>query len=105
MALLDTHKAVEELVASGLKKKQAEVITGVFSRLDDQLATKSDIQSVKSEITNLKSDVSKLQTDVVGLKTDVAGLKEEVSGIKTDISWGRNLLFVILALVIGLWFK
>lgn len=35
MALLDTHAVIEELIASGVNKKQAEVITKAISQSND----------------------------------------------------------------------
>ena len=56
MAVLDTHELVEELVASGIKKKQAEVITKAVKQSSNHLVTVSDLELalVKQKVELLK---------------------------------------------------
>ena len=74
MALLDTHAVIEELIASGVKKKQAEIITRAISQGNDNLVTKSDLESAIVEL-------------------------------RSDIKWIKGLIFLIIGLIVGLWFK
>jgi len=74
MALLDTHAVIEELIASGVKKKQAEIITRAISQGNDSLVTKSDLESAIVEL-------------------------------RSDIKWIKGLIFLIIGLIVGLWFK
>ena len=74
MAVIDTHELVEELVASGIKKKQAEAITNAVKQSSNNLVTKIDL--------------------------DLA-----LSDLRSDMKWIKGLIFLILGLIIGLWFK
>lgn len=75
MALLDTHAVIEELIASGVKKKQAEVITKAISQSNDSLVTKTDL------------DLALVQLKIELLK------------------WITPMFLTNLLLIIGLWFK
>ena len=61
--ILDTHKFVENLVAAGFKKKQAEVFVQEINENQKELATKEDIALLRSEVkeisANLKYDIVK----------------------------------------------
>ena len=75
MALLDTHAVIEELIASGVNKKQAEVITKAISQSNDSLVTKTDL------------DLALVQLKIELLK------------------WITPMFLTNLLLIIGLWFK
>jgi len=75
MALLDTHAVIEELIASGVKKKQAEIITKAISQGNDNLVTKTDL------------DLALVQLKIELLK------------------WITPMFLTNLLLIIGLWFK
>ena len=61
--ILDTHRFVEELVASGFKKKQAEVIVTRLNECGDNIATKTDIDRLQNkmekQIAETKYDILK----------------------------------------------
>lgn len=80
--ILDTHRFVEELVAAGFNKKQAEVIVTRLNDCSDNLATKVDIE-------NLRKDT---KADLIEAKYDI-------------IKFIVPFLFAILLSVAGLWFK
>ena len=48
--LIDTHKAIEKLIAVGNKKANAEAIVEIINSQEDSLATKGDILSIKKEM-------------------------------------------------------
>ena len=50
MPSLDTHALIEELIASGVKKKQAEIIIKVISQEADRLVPKTDLELALSDI-------------------------------------------------------
>ena len=56
--IIDTHRFVENLVAAGFKKKQAEVFVKEMNENQKELATKEDLQievkSIRSETATLK---------------------------------------------------
>lgn len=68
MARIDTHTIIEELIASGTPKKEAEVFVKNFvikeelSSIEEersQLATKMDIVKLESSIKDIKVDILK----------------------------------------------
>ena len=69
----DTHRFVQNLVASGFTERQAEALaTEQINLLNSNLATKSDIAEVLAEIKSVKSDVEILrlstQSDIEALR-------------------------------------
>lgn len=71
MALIDTHAVVEELIASGVKKKQAEIITKAISQGNDNLVTKTDLELALSDI---RADMKCLKALVLLILALVASL-------------------------------
>ena len=86
MALIDTHLTVKEFIAVGMSEEHAEAITRVVARIDNQVASKSDIKELKDDISCMKSDVS--------------DLRSKVAKIETSIFWVQGLLFIILGLLL-----
>jgi hypothetical protein len=82
MAVIDTHELVEELIAAGFKKKQAESIIKVASKGNNDLATKADIHELK-------------------LDTELAIYKAKFDLLK----WITPMFLTNILLIIGLWFK
>lgn len=80
MVVLDTHKLVEEMIAAGFEKKQAEVITAAISQRNDDLVTNSDLKLALSDLrTELKGDILEL---------------------KNDNKWLKGLMFIIIGLLV-----
>ena len=75
MAVIDTHELVEELIAAGFKKKQAESITKAVRQSSNHLVTVSDLE--------------------------LALVKQKVDLLK----WIVPMFLTNLLLIIGLWFK
>ena len=94
MALLDTHKAIKEFIAAGIDEKHAEVITNVFSRIDDQVASKSDMRDLKQYMSH---DISKVEEKVSKVEEKVSQIQQELVLIKNDILWSKGLMFLILS--------
>jgi hypothetical protein len=59
MPSIDTHALIEELIASGVKKKQAEIIIKVISQEADRLVPKTDLELALSDI---RSDMKWLKS-------------------------------------------
>ena len=59
MPSIDTHALIEELIASGVKKKQAEIIIKVSSQEADRLVPKTDLELALSDI---RSDMKWLKS-------------------------------------------
>lgn len=72
MVILDTHKLVEEMIASGLKKKQAEVITAAISQSNNDLVTKNDLELAISGLRNDNKWLKGLMFVIIGLLVKVA---------------------------------
>ena len=55
--ILDTHAAVNELVSAGMPERQAETVVRQQAKLLEQnLATKTDIEAIKAEIETLRQE-------------------------------------------------
>lgn len=80
--LIDTHQVVEDIIKSGLKKNQAEIITRAINQSNEKLATQVDISYVKNNMAT--------QLDIIE--------------IKTELKWMRILMLAILGLLIKLTF-
>tara|TARA_B110000908_G_C10057207_1_gene358920 strand:+ start:581 stop:790 length:210 start_codon:yes stop_codon:yes gene_type:complete len=52
--ILDTHKFVENLVAAGFKKKQAEVFVQEINDNHKELATKEDLKIIERDLIWIK---------------------------------------------------
>jgi hypothetical protein len=72
MVILDTHKLVEEMIAAGLKKKQAEVITAAISQSNNDLVTKNDLELAISGLRNDNKWLKALMFVIIGLLVKVA---------------------------------
>ena len=59
MPSIDTHALIEELIASGVKKKQAEILIKVISQEADRLVPKTDLELALSDI---RSDMKWLKS-------------------------------------------
>ncbi len=82
--LIDTHKAVEKMIAFGNTKENAEVIVEIINSKDEKLATKGDIVRLESNIERLD-----IKIDSVKSTTDTT-------------KWMIGLLFVLNITIIGL---
>ena len=59
--ILDTHAAVNELVSAGMPERQAETVVRQQARLLEQnLATKADIEATKADIEALRQETKAL---------------------------------------------
>jgi hypothetical protein len=67
MALLDTHAIIEEMIAAGVKKKQAEIITRAINGSKDELVTKGDLElgMIKLKVEILKWIVPMFLTNIL----------------------------------------
>jgi hypothetical protein len=52
--ILDTHRFVENLVAAGFKKKQAEVFVKEMNENQKELATKEDLRVIERDLNWIK---------------------------------------------------
>lgn len=68
MMLIDTYKLVEDMIASGIKKPQAEIITKAINQSNDNLVTKSDLKPIEADIKILQSEVRSVRSEITTLK-------------------------------------
>ena len=63
MAFLDTHKAIERIISTGVSKETAEAIVDSVNIKNDDTATKSDISNLESRLEN-KIDMLENKMDI-----------------------------------------
>ncbi len=84
--ILDTHAAVNELVSAGMPERQAETVVRQQARLLEQnLATKADIEAIKAGIETLRQETKAgIETLRQETKADIETLRQETkAGIET----------------------
>ena len=57
MAFLDTHKAIERIISTGVSKETAEAIIDSVNTKNDDVATKADIHELKAEISIMNTNI------------------------------------------------
>ena len=67
MAFLDTHKAIERIIATGISKESAEAIVESVNTKNDDVATKADISELRTEVTAINTNVKWLIAIVLAL--------------------------------------
>lgn len=97
MALIDTHLTVKEFIAVGMSEEQAEAITRVVARIDNQVASKSDIKELKDKISTTRTV---LEDKISKVDDKISGIEGKVAKIETSILWIQGLLFIILGLLL-----
>ena len=70
--LIDTHKAIEKLIAVGNNKENAEAIVELINSQEQNLATKTDIQLLEAKIEKDINWLKAIGLVVVGLLIKVA---------------------------------
>lgn len=69
MALIDTYSLIEEMVAGGIKKEQAVILTKAIHQTNDNLVTKSDLNLAISDLRHdLESRMNKIDNNMNWLK-------------------------------------
>ena len=92
MAAMDTHTVIEELIASGTPKKEAEVFVKNF-------VIKEDLSSIEKERSQLatKMDIVKLESKIESvenrLNSSIRDILKDVSSIKTISLANFTVLF------------
>jgi len=71
--LIDTHKAINQLVSTGVQQKQAEAIVDVFSRTSEELVTKTDLKLLEER---LMRKMYSQTIAIVGILSAVIGVIE-----------------------------
>ncbi len=66
--LIDTYKLVEDMIAAGIKKPQAEIITKAINQTNNNLVIKSDLKPIEADIKILQSEVQSVRSEITTLK-------------------------------------
>ena len=83
--ILDTHAAVNELVSAGMPERQAETVVRQQAKLLEQnLATKTDIEAIKAEIEALRQETLRQETKA-GIETLRQGTKADIETTRASI--------------------
>ena len=104
--ILDTHAAVNELVSAGMPERQAETVVRQQAKLLEQnLATKTDIEAIKAEIEALRHQGTK--ADIETTRASIEALRQEtmarIEAAKVDlIKWIFGLNLGTASLIVAL---
>lgn len=83
MILFDTHKAVKELIESGVDEKQAETLIGVINDIyANEAVTKADLNVMHSD---LKQEIQDVRNDVKTVVRDLEWIKKLLLGIGVTV--------------------
>ncbi len=94
----DTHRYVQNLVASGFTEKQAEALAyEQVNLLNSNLATKADIESIRAEVEALRlSTESKIEALRLSTEGKVESAKFEM------VKWMIGAMVAQSTLIVGL---
>jgi len=93
MAAMDTHTVIEELIASGTPKKEAEVFVKNF-------VIKEDLSSIEKERSQLatKMDIVKLESKIESVENR---LNSSIRDILKDVSWIKTISLANFTVLFG----
>lgn len=99
MALIDTHSIVEDLIAAGFAKSQAEALTRLKILHYEDLATKKDLQNLElvlsKDIKNLNKELTK---ETINLNDDLKKVEVSLEKlIRSEMSTMKWILGIIAA--------
>lgn len=116
MALIDTHSIVEDLIAAGFAKSQAEALTRLKILHYEDLASKNDLENLETTIrneinilsTSLKQTETFLKAEVADVKAEVADVKHNLERrmdkIDTNFNWMKGIGMIIIGIGIKIAF-
>lgn len=102
MAMLDTHKAFENLMAAGYSKEMAEALLDPLGESGETLATKADLRELAQET---KADLNALQQTVQALQQAVneRATKADLNALEMRITIKVGaMLFAVVGLLVAL---
>jgi hypothetical protein len=74
MAFLDTHKAIERIISTGVSKETAEAIIDSVNTKNDDVATKSDIFKLENKIDLLENKMDINMKWIMAIGVIIIGL-------------------------------
>lgn len=94
--IIDTRKAFRRLQdQGGFSEEQADAIVDLFADVDEQVATKGDIEDLRSDLKALRSDLegteNDLRSDLKQLENDLrSDLKQLENDLRSDLKQTRK---------------
>ena len=85
--LIDTREAFRRLrEQGGFSDEQADAIVDIFTDIDEQVATRGDIEQLRSDLegnikqlrSDTKSDTDQLRTEMEKLRTDMEAMEDRL---------------------------
>ena len=104
---IDTAKAVDSLVESGMPAPQAKAVVATFAESQEQLATKADIQELKAEIKSIEGKIEGVEGKIEGVEGKIEGVEGKIEGIEGKIEGiegkidGLKAQITVRALLVG----
>ena len=95
MTILDTHRAIEKIINTGVSKGTAEAIVDAISSKNDDLATKLDIVKLEVKIDN---DITKLESKI---DNNTAELKTDIAELRTSVNWLKAISIGTFLMLLG----
>lgn len=74
MAFLDTHKAIERIISTGVSKETAEAIIDSLNTKNDDVATRSDIFKLENKIDLLENKMDINMKWIMAIGVVIIGL-------------------------------
>jgi predicted nucleic acid-binding Zn-ribbon protein len=76
--MFNALRYIQKLEAVGVSREQAETHAEfVMNAIQDEVATKSDLNGIKVEFANLRTEFSELRSDFSNLRSQFAELRSE----------------------------
>ena len=101
MALIDTPSIVEDLIAAGFAKSQAEALTRLKILHYEDLASKKDLENIERSVYALDAKISIVTAEIAEVKHN---LDSRMDKIDTNLNWIRGISIALLALGIKIAF-
>ena len=92
--LIDTHKAIEKMIAVGNTKENAEVIVEIINSQNDNVATKGDIKILKTQIDSVKTE---LNSKIDSVKTELNSVRSEINTMKWMLGLGMAIIIMLIS--------
>lgn len=96
--LIDTHKAIEKMIAAGNTKENAEVIVEIINSQNDNVATKGDIKILKTQVDSVKTELNSVKTE---LNSKIDSVRSEIGTIKWMLGLLGALNLMILSIILA----
>ena len=97
--LIDTHKAVERMIKSGLSKEQSEVIIDEINSSSNEAFYDADAEVIKYSIHNLQSKIDEIQFK---MSEDRSGFIDHMISIKCSFLFLKIISGIGVIIIIAM---